>query len=345
MTTRRWFYLIPRTGDAARAGARHRADTRSTPARAQDPRTRAARRWRRGSTTLLRGSGTRGDGILARRTPSRTSRASMPARWSPIRKRGVDVVSSGDLVQRFERAVDAAAARDAPGRLRRRSTGSRIAPSRPSREQSGRARRSPSTTSSSSMVGWFQEEGLIADDAAGRGGDGERRQPALPAGGRAAAGRSAATSWCCSICGASCQRPGAVYADITWVGFTGAQVPDEFAARVRRHCRAPATRRSTLVTQTPRARAPTFAAGRSTARRATVLQSMRATARTSCIARATASARTCTATACTWTTTRRTTTGACSPGTGFTIEPGVYFPHFGVRTEDQRVRTTPARRA
>ena len=37
------------------------------------------------------------------------------------------------------------------------------------------------------------------------------------------------TSWCCSICGASWQRPDAVYADITWVGFTGAQVPDEFA--------------------------------------------------------------------------------------------------------------------
>ena len=39
------------------------------------------------------------------------------------------------------------------------------------------------------------------------------------------------------------------------------------------------------------------------------------------------------ATVCTWTTTRVTTIGGSFPGTGFTIEPGLYFESFGVRTE------------
>ncbi len=37
--------------------------------------------------------------------------------------------------------------------------------------------------------------------------------------------------------------------------------------------------------------------------------------------------------ACTWTTTKPTTIGVCIPGTGFTVEPGLYFDTFGVRTE------------
>ena len=41
-------------------------------------------------------------------------------------------------------------------------------------------------------------------------------------------------------------------------------------------------------------------------------------------------------TASTWTTTKRMTTAA-APGSGFTIEPGLYFEHFGVRTEIKMV--------
>ena len=36
---------------------------------------------------------------------------------------------------------------------------------------------------------------------------------------------------------------------------------------------------------------------------------------------------------CTWMTMRATTIGKVLPGTGFTIEPGLYFDSFGVRTE------------
>ena len=34
-----------------------------------------------------------------------------------------------------------------------------------------------------------------------------------------------------------------------------------------------------------------------------------------------------------WTTSRPTTTGGCCQAPGFTVEPGLYFETFGVRTE------------
>ena len=48
---------------------------------------------------------------------------------------------------------------------------------------------------------------------------------------------------------------------------------------------------------------------------------------------ATTSARRPTATAPTWTTSRRTTSGCVLPRTCFSIEPGIYLPEFGVRSE------------
>ena len=47
-------------------------------------------------------------------------------------------------------------------------------------------------------------------------------------------------------------RPGAVFADITWMGYTGREVPDRFADGVRARSAARATRRSTLVQQAVR---------------------------------------------------------------------------------------------
>ena len=45
------------------------------------------------------------------------------------------------------------------------------------------------------------------------------------------------------------------------------------------------------------------------------------------------------ATARTSTITRRTTIAGCCRGTGFTVEPGLYFRRFGVRTEINVFRT------
>ena len=102
MTTRRWFYLIPAVGRAARRWCTRSSGTTSTAC----PGARTVYAGREeldaGLTALLSGSGARRDGVFARTAPSPTSRASMRARSSRFARRGVEVVSSGDLVQRFE---------------------------------------------------------------------------------------------------------------------------------------------------------------------------------------------------------------------------------------------------
>ena len=54
---------------------------------------------------------------------------------------------------------------------------------------------------------------------------------------------------------------------------------------------------------------------------------------TSCIGPGTALAKACTEMACTWTTYETHDDRRVLPGAGFTIEPGLYFDTFGVRTE------------
>ena len=56
-------------------------------------------------------------------------------------------------------------------------------------------------------------------------------------------------------------------------------------------------------------------------------------AQPSAIAPAIPSARRRTATAPTWTTWKRTRNGKCCRATCFSVEPGIYLPEFGVRSE------------
>ena len=145
-----------------------------------------------------------------------------------VRKRGVEVVSSGDLVQRFVALWDAAALEShlaASAALYRVKDRAFAAIAR----ASGR-RRADQRIRDPAAHGWLVQGRGPADRCApGRREHGERRQPALHAGGRREAGRSAATSWCCSICGASWQRP-APFTPISpgW-GSPAPSVPDEFA--------------------------------------------------------------------------------------------------------------------
>ena len=181
------------------------------------------------------------------------------------------------------------------------------------------------------MAGWFRDEGLVSDADPNVSAGRERRQPALPADGDRAPRRFGRTRLVLLDLWGKLDRPGAVFADITWVGYTGRAVPERFAQRVRGHPRRARRRRRRWCSRRC-APAGSCAAGKSTAPRRRCCATP-ATAITSCTAPATASASRCTATASTWTTTKRTTIGGCSPGTGFTIEPGVYFDDFGVRTE------------
>jgi len=125
-------------------------------------------------------------------------------------------------------------------------------------------------------------------------------------------------------------QPGAVYADITWVGFTGARVPDEFATAFA----AAAAARDAAVSLVQKA-----------ARDASDLRGWQVdrAARTVLAERGFGAH-----------VLHRTGHNLGTevhgngvhmddyethddrrilPGTGFTIEPGLYFDHFGVRTE------------
>ena len=79
------------------------------------------------------------------------------------------------------------------------------------------------------MAGWFREEGMVSDSAPIVAVDAHAGDPHYSPSpeGSSPIGRDQLVLldlW------AKLATPGAVYADITWVGFTGARVPDEQAA-------------------------------------------------------------------------------------------------------------------
>jgi Xaa-Pro dipeptidase len=235
LTTRRWYYLIPRDGEPralVHSIERHNLD--ALPGR----KIVYGRldQLEAGLTELLKGV-TR---VAMEYSPgcaipyvSRVDAGTAEA----IRSRGVDIVSSGDLVQAFEavwtpeqlethqiasralyrikdKAFDAAAAAVRAGR--------------PLTEYELQQR----------MVAWFADEELVSDSA-----------PVVAVGPHAGNPHYLPTEASASVIGpdqlllldlwGKLTRPGAVYADITWVGFTGRVVPApmaqvfEAAARAR----------------------------------------------------------------------------------------------------------------
>ena len=246
-----------------------------------------------------------------------------------VRDLGVDVVSSGDLVQRFEavwKRIAIATHRAASDEL----YASRIRRSMLARRRLRAVATPTEFDIQQLMAGWFQtRRGLLHGCGPQRVGAGERRQSALPPTPEAHR-RSAPRRCCCSTSGASCGDPGAVFADITWMGFTGPAVPERFArafatvatARRRGHAgRAGCPRRPRTARLGGRSRAASSVeaqAGygdrvppphRPQPRRIGARQ-RRPHGRL-----------------------RNHDDRRLLPGTGFTIEPGVYFKDFGVRTE------------
>jgi Xaa-Pro dipeptidase len=143
-----------------------------------------------------------------------------------VRAAGATVVSSGDLVQRFSTVWDAGAVathRAASERLYRVKDRAYEAIAR-------RLRDVIATTEydiQQLMVGWFQEEGLISDSA-----------PAVSAAENAGNPHYLATATAhraihrdelvlLDLWG-KLDRVGAVFADITWMGFTGRRIPERF---------------------------------------------------------------------------------------------------------------------
>jgi Xaa-Pro aminopeptidase len=226
MTTRRWYYLIPASGEPTalvHAIEQHNLD--HLPGRTVIYAGRAA--LDAGLTQLLAG--------LSRVAMEYSPGCAIPylsrldaGTAEAIRARGVDIVSSGDLVQAFEAvwtAAQLATHHEAAAALYRikdrafETAAGSLRGGRPLTEYDLQQQ----------MVGWFAEEGLVSDSApvvAVGGNAGDPHYLPRPGASRAIVADQVLLLdlWGKRV------TPGAVFADITWVGMTSRSVPSEVAA-------------------------------------------------------------------------------------------------------------------
>ena len=224
LTTRRWYYLVPASGEPRALVHRIERDTL-----AHLPGARRLYSGRAeleaGLAELLRG--------LRRVAMEYSPACAIPylARVDAgtverVRSLGVEVVSSGDLVQRFEAAWDPAAL----AAHRAASQHLHAIKDRAFELIRGRAAAPPSEYEvQQKMVEWFREAGLVTDCppvvAAQESSGNPHYLPTAADHRPIRPGQIVLLDlW------GKLDRPGAVYADITWVGFTGPAAPDEAAA-------------------------------------------------------------------------------------------------------------------
>jgi Xaa-Pro aminopeptidase len=237
MTTRRWYYLIPATG--APRGLVHAIERHNLDALPGAKTVYAGREaLEAGLTALLAGL----DTVAMEYSPacaipylSRVDAGTVES----VRARGVRIVSSGDLVQRFAATWtpdQLASHRRASAALYRIKDRAFEAAARALRDH----RRLTEYELQQAMVGWFVEEGLVSDSA-----------PVVAVGAHAGNPHYLPTAEDAAVIGADqvllldlwgkVSAPGAVFADITWVGVTGTVAPrvaEAFAAAARARDRA-----------------------------------------------------------------------------------------------------------
>jgi Xaa-Pro aminopeptidase len=223
MTTRRWYYLIPAAGEpraVVHAIERHNLD-----ALPGEKIVYAGRRQLdEALTELLRGVRR----IAMEYSPdcaipylSRVDAGTVEA----IRQRGVEIVSSGDLVQQFEAAWTAAqlashrAASEALYRIKDRTFALVT-------DALGSGTRLTEYAVQQRMVEWFEEEGLVSDSppvvAIGANSGNPHYLPTAERSRPIVADQVLLLDlW------AKRTERGAVFADITWVAITGRAVPQE----------------------------------------------------------------------------------------------------------------------
>jgi Xaa-Pro dipeptidase len=229
MTTRRWFYLIPAAGEPrglVHAIERHNLDGL--------PGAKAVYTTREqldtALTQLLRG--------VTRIAMEYSPDCAIPylsrvdaGTAENVRRRGVEIVSSGDLVQQFEATWGEAQlashckASAALHRIKDRAFAAVTASLR------GRQRLSEYDVQQQ-MVRWFDEEGLVSDSppvvAIGANAGNPHYLPTADAAMPIVADEVLLLDlW------GKLREPGAVFADITWVGVTGNTVPAEPARAFR----------------------------------------------------------------------------------------------------------------
>jgi Xaa-Pro aminopeptidase len=223
MTTRRWYYLIPATGKPR--GLVHAIERHNLDALPGEQLVYAGRQQLdAGLTALLSGIKT----VAMEYSPmcaipylSRVDAGTVEM----VRARGVDVVSSGDLVQQFEAAwtkeqlATHRAASASLYRIKDRAFDTAFGAIVQGRSLS-------EYELQQQMMGWFEEEGLVTDSA-----------PVVAVGGNAGNPHYLPTAGQCrnivrdevlllDLWGKK-RDAGAVFADITWVAVTSSQVPAE----------------------------------------------------------------------------------------------------------------------
>lgn len=325
MTTRRWYYLIPASGTPRKLV--HRIEAHTLDAVPGDATPYAGHEsLRDGLARLLDG---------CRRVAMEYSpRCAIPylsrvdgGTLEQVRACGVDVLSSGDLVQQFmARWSDEAVAthREAAAALYR------------IKDRTFEALRHVSTGAElteyalqQQMVGWFADEGLVSDAApvvAAMENAGDPHYQPSDTRSRAIRPNELVLIdlW------GKIETPGAVYADISWVGFTGADVPADmtraFDAVVRARDAA-----ADLVQARVRSGEPVRGFEVDRAARAVLVEAGYAEAilhRTGHSLGETVHGQGVHMDDYETHDERR-----LLPGTGFTLEPGVYFKSFGMRSE------------
>lgn len=225
LATRRWYYLIPASGEPR--GLVH-AIERDSLAHLPGTTERYAGRnqLEAGLQRLLGG--------LKRVAMEYSPRSAIPyisrvdaGTIELVRQFGVEVVSSGDLVQRFATVWDAAAIathNEASEKLHRVKDRAFEAIGRRTRE----GVRTTEYDIQQLMSGWFRDEGLVSDSDPNVSAEASAGNPHYLPTASASRAIRAEELVLLDLWG-KIGRRGAVFADITWMGYTGRRAPERYA--------------------------------------------------------------------------------------------------------------------
>ena len=326
LATRRWYYLIPASG--APRGLVHKIE-RNSLAHLPGSTTQYAGRdqLEAGLRTLLAG--------VRRVAMEYSPRCAIPyvsridaGTVELVRQSGPEVVSSGDLIQRFSAVWDDVAIeghRLASDKLYQVKDRAFEMVARRLRD------RTPTTEYDIQqlMAGWFRDLGLVSDSdpnvsAAANAGNPHYLPTATEHKPIQANEILLLDLW------GKLARPGAVYADITWIGYTGAVVPDRYA---RAFAAIAAARDAGIRLVRDAARGGREVRGFEVDRAASAV--LREAGYADNILHRTGHSlgETVHGNGVNMDDYETHDDRRLLPGTGFTIEPGVYFDDFGVRTE------------
>jgi Xaa-Pro dipeptidase len=326
LATRRWYYLIPAVGEPR--GLVHKIERNSLAHLPGSTSQYAGRdQLESGLRTLLAGVRR----VAMEYSPgcaipyvSRVDAGTVEL----IRQAGADVVSSGDLIQRFSAVWDAAAIdthTQASEKLYRVKDRAFDAVAR-------RLRDGIATTEfdiQQLMAGWFRDEGLTSDaDPNVSAAENAGNPHYLPT---AAVHRAIRKDELVLLdLWGKLDRPGAVYADITWVGYAGARAPERMVKAFAAVCGA---RDAGIRLVQDAARAGRELRGFEVDRASMAV--LREAGYADNILHRTGHSlgETVHGNGVNMDDYETHDDRRLLPGTGFTIEPGVYFSDFGVRTE------------